>query len=304
MGQRAFLPTGDSDLVEISEVADPIAADDESIVAVEAFSVNRGEMILLQSGRQEPPGKDIAGRVISQAADGSGPGTGARVVAHLPGAGWAERVAVPTDRLVEIPDRLEATVAAALPLAGLTALRLIRAAGGIAGRPLIFTGAAGGVGHYFVELASHVGAKVTAVTRSERAAESLRQLGAARVLRSTAEVEGRFDLAFDAGGGELDTLLSKLHRGGTLIWFGQASLEPISVDFFALAAGPVEVSLRSFFYWAEEERDTEDLRTLVHLVATGQLHPFLGEIADWTETPRVLAAIRDREMIGNAVLTV
>ncbi len=47
----------------------------------------------------------------------------------------------------------------------------------------------------------------------------------------------------------------------------------------------------------------EYLATLANLVATGRLHPEIGEIADWTETPRVLASVRDRRVRGNAVLT-
>jgi NADPH:quinone reductase len=47
----------------------------------------------------------------------------------------------------------------------------------------------------------------------------------------------------------------------------------------------------------------EDLATLANLVATGRLHAEIGEIADWTEPPRVLASVRDRRVRGNAVLT-
>jgi len=61
---------------------------------------------------------------------------------------------VPTSRLAELPDDVPAVVAAALPLAGLTALRLVRAAGDLAGRRILLIGASGGVGHFFVELAA------------------------------------------------------------------------------------------------------------------------------------------------------
>ena len=63
------------------------------------------------------------------------------------------------------------------------------------------------------------------------------------------------------------------------------------------------MTIRSVVYWTEAARDAEDLATLVDLVSTGRLHPEIGEIADWTETPRVLAAVRDRRVRGNAVLT-
>jgi NADPH:quinone reductase-like Zn-dependent oxidoreductase len=305
MSMRAFLPTGDHALVARSDVDAPTPGDDEALVAVEAFSVNRGEILLLAAGRQDPPGKDVAGRIVQAAADGSGPAVGTRVVAHVEGGGWAERVRVPAGRLAVLPDEVSMQAAAALPLAGLTALRLLRAAGGVAGERLLLTGASGGVGHFFVELAAAIGVRVTAVTSTPARGERLLALGAEAVVTSVGEAEGPFALAIDSVGGEVfGQALLKLGRDGLMLWYGQASLEPARADFFALPEGPVDVTIRSLHYWTEADRDGEDLATLVALVAAGRLHPEIGETADWTETPRVLAAVRDRSVRGNAVLTV
>jgi NADPH:quinone reductase len=301
----AFLPSGDDALVALAAVDPPAPRADEALVAVEAYSVNRGEILLLSSGREAPPGKDIAGRVLRAAADGSGPGAGTRVVAHVEAGGWAEQVAVPTSRLAVLPDAVPADVAAALPLAGLTALRLLRAAGGVAGRRVLLTGASGGVGHYFVELASAIGTKVTVITSTPARGERLLALGADAVVTSVEEADAPFDVAIDSVGGEVfGKTLMKLGRGGLMLWYGQASLQPATADFFALPAGPVEVTIRSLQYWTEADRDGEDLATLVHLVAAGRLHPEIGETAAWTDSPRVLAAVRDRRVRGNAVLTI
>lgn len=75
------------------------------------------------------------------------------MVAHPERGGWAERVAVPLDKVTMLPVDIDFSVAAALPLAGLTALRLTRVTGPLASRRVLLTGASGGVGHYFVELA-------------------------------------------------------------------------------------------------------------------------------------------------------
>jgi NADPH:quinone reductase-like Zn-dependent oxidoreductase len=302
---RAFLPSGDQALVALRDVEVPTPAADEALVGVEAFSVNRGEILLLAAGRQDPPGKDIAGRVLQAAADGSGPAAGTRVVAHVEGGGWAEQVRVPSGRMAVLPDEVSTDAAAALPLAGLTALRLLRAAGGVAGRRLLLTGASGGVGHYLVELAAAVGVRVTAVTSTPARGEKLLELGADAVVTSVGEADGPFDVAIDSVGGDVfGQALLKLGRDGLMLWFGQASREPAKADFFALPEGPIDVTIRSLHYWTEADRDREDLTTLVHLVATGRLHPEIGETADWTETPRVLASVRDRRVRGNAVLTV
>jgi NADPH:quinone reductase-like Zn-dependent oxidoreductase len=301
----AFLPSGDDALVALADVDDPIPRADEALVAVEAYSVNRGEIMLLSSGREQPPGKDIAGRLVQAAADGSGPDAGTRVVAHVEAGGWAEQVAVPTSRLAVLPDAVPTDVAAALPLAGLTALRLLRAAGGVAGRRVLLTGASGGVGHYFVELAAAIGTKVTAITATPARGERLLALGAAAVVTSVEDAEGPFDVAIDSIGGDIfGQTLMKLDRGGLMLWYGQASLQPARADFFALPEGPVEVTIRSLQYWTEADRDGEDLATLVDLVAAGRLHPEIGERASWTDTSRVLAAARDRQVRGKAVLTI
>jgi NADPH:quinone reductase-like Zn-dependent oxidoreductase len=78
----ALLPTGGPDLVSLGHAAEPSPAANEAVVAVEAFSLNRGELLLLERGRRRP-GKDVAGVVVRAAADGSGPAVGERVVGHF-----------------------------------------------------------------------------------------------------------------------------------------------------------------------------------------------------------------------------
>ena len=135
-------------VVEPDTVDEPEPRADEALVEVKAFSINRGETYQLERPRPNwRPGKDVAGVVIRAAADGSGPGEGERVVGHADQSGWAERAAVPSARLARLPDGVDFQTAAALPLAGLTALRLTRVAGPLASRRVLLTGASGGVGH-------------------------------------------------------------------------------------------------------------------------------------------------------------
>ncbi|WP_055494996.1 alcohol dehydrogenase catalytic domain-containing protein [Streptomyces sp. TP-A0356] len=162
---RALTPTGiDDKMVEITEVPEVEPRPNELVVRVEAFSVNRGETFLLASPRPGwRPGQDVAGRVVRAVADGTGPAVGTRVVGHPWGAGWAERAAVAVSNVAVLPDSVPTATAAALPLAGITALRLIRRARPVYGDRVLITGASFGVGHYFTELASAAGAEVTAV---------------------------------------------------------------------------------------------------------------------------------------------
>jgi NADPH2:quinone reductase len=302
----ALLPTNGADpLVRIGPAPEPSPAATEALIEVEAFAANRGELFLLE---RPPgawrPGKDVAGRVLSAAADGTGPAAGARVVGHPRSGGWAQLAAVSTDALAALPDSVEAVTAASLPLAGLTALRLLRAAGSLAGRRVLLTGASGGVGHFVTELAAATGAAVTVVTASPERARRLLALGAEQAVRDVADATGPFDVVLESvGGTSLPRALGRVRKGGRVIWFGQASREPPRLDFFAYF-GQSGATIRHFHYEDSEVPVAEDLATLVRLVAAGRLHPELGLVANWTQTPAVLEDLRDRRLRGKAVLCV
>ena len=284
---------------------EPTPADDEALVVVEAYSINRGELFLLDAPREGwRPGQDVAGHIERTATDGSGPAQGTRVVAHVPAGGWAPLVAAPTDALAMLPDAVAATAAATLGVAGLTALRLLRTAGTVAGRRVLLTGASGGLGHFVVELAAAQGALVTAVSSSPERGERLLALGAAEVVTDVESAEGPFDVVFESVGGQsLEAALTRLAPRGTLLWFGQASGQPASLDFFAVASAAPYATIVPFIYWRGDASDADDLATLVRLVADDRLHPEIGLQADWRATPDALVALRERRVRGNAVLT-
>ena len=127
-------------------------------------------------------GQDISGVVMREASNGLGPPEGTRVVALTDEFGWAEQVAVPTHRLVAIPDNVSFAQAATLPVAGLTALRCVRLGGALVGRRVLITGAAGGVGTLAVQIAAHSGAHVTAVVREPGREAGLIELGANEII--------------------------------------------------------------------------------------------------------------------------
>ncbi|MGR7000606.1 zinc-binding dehydrogenase [Yinghuangia aomiensis] len=312
---KAILPgatagTDTDEPVLLGEAPEPEPADDEAVVAVEAYSVNRGETFQLDGALDRTwagwrPGKDVAGTVIRAAADGSGPAAGIRVVAHPPAYGWAQHVAVPTHSLAELPDNVDAVTAAALPLAGITALRLLRAAGPLAGRRLLITGASGGVGHYVTELAAASGAAVTAVTATAARGAKLLELGAAELATSADQAQGPYDVVLESVGGDsLPAALAKLAPGGHLVWFGQASREPVTLNFFDFFGGPNQARITHFDYTKSDATYGQDLAALVRLVAAGRLHPEIGAVRDWSRTADMIGDLRGRKVRGNAVLTI
>ncbi|QKW33810.1 zinc-binding dehydrogenase [Actinomadura sp. NAK00032] len=299
---RRLIPTGDAARpVAFAEAPQPVPEPGEALVRVEAFAPNRGETFLLENPRAGLlPGKDIAGLVVQAAADGSGPRAGARVVGHPGQGGWAEYAAVPTHSLAVLPDGVDGVRAAALPLAGITALRLLRTAGSLAGRRVLLTGASGGVGHYVAELAVGAGAELTAVTATPVRGERLAEMGAL-VVHAVAAARGPFDVVLESTGGPaLPAALSKVRPGGLLVWFGQASHTPATLDFFDLLNGPERVAIQHFHYAGAPYGC--DLAALVRLVEQDRLHPEIGRTADWTETAATLVDLRERRIRGKAAL--
>jgi NADPH:quinone reductase len=293
--------------VELRQTPEPAPGRHEALVAVQAFSLNRGELRSFRNAEEGwIPGQDISGIVLRQAADGSGPPAGARIVALMDEFGWAERVAVPTQRIAVLPDTVSFAAAAALPVAGLTALRTLRHGAPLLGKRVLITGAAGGVGHLAVQLAARSGARVTAVAgRPERTA-GLGELGASDVVVGIEQAQGRFGLILEsAGGASLATALRLVDANGAVVVFGNSSGEMTSISFADFRGGQ-NARLQSFFSFTSgpEEQFVPDLALLVSLVADRSLTPQTGPERNWRDIARVADELRNRRIGGKAVFRV
>jgi NADPH2:quinone reductase len=290
--------------VELREVPEPQPAPNEAIVEVHAFSLNRGELRLFQI-RPEGwrPGQDISGVVVQSAADGSGPKAGARVVALTDNAGWAQRAAVPAHRMAVLPDNVRFEDAAALPVAGLTALRTLRHGAPLLGKRVLVTGAAGGVGHLATQLAARSGARVTAVIGSPERGRHLR--AADEIVEGIDKAQGLFALILEsAGGPSLAAAVAHVEPKGTIVVFGNSSGEPTPISFRDFAERP-NSRMQSFSYFTSEaeERFAPDLALLASLVADGSLKLQLVE-RSWREIAQIDPQLRDRQISGKAVFRI
>jgi NADPH:quinone reductase len=293
--------------VELRDVPEPVPGPHDALVAVHAFSLNRGELRSFRNNEEGwIPGQDSSGIVLRQAADGSGPPAGARVVALTDEFCWAERVAVPGHRMAVLPDSVSFAAAAALPVAGLTALNTLRHGAPLLGKRVLITGAAGGVGHLAVQLAARSGARVTAVVGNPERAAGIRELGAAEVVLGIEQAQGRFGLILEsAGGASLTTAVRLADAKGVVVVYGNSSNEPSSIAFADFRGGQ-NARLQSFFYFTNgpEEQFGQDLALLVSLVADGSLQPQTGPERSWRELAAVAEQLRNRRIGGKAVFRV
>ena len=305
---KALVNKGDGGItVELGEVPEPSPRPHEALVEVEAAAVNRGELRLLRSRPQGwQPGQDVAGVVVQQASDGSGPPVGIRVVGWPEQAGWAEKVAVPTTHLAHIADQVTFPEAATLPIAGMTALRALRLGGDLAGKRVLVTGAAGGVGRFAVELAAGAGAMVTGVVADEARAIGLEEIGASAITFQLDDLEGPFDLILDASGGpSLQAAIQLIAPGGDIVIYGNSSDTPAQISFSDFR-GHALARITAFFVYESGAPPTigEDLQTLANMVAEGRLHPQIGLELPWSEATSAFEALANRRVNGKAVLLI
>jgi NADPH:quinone reductase-like Zn-dependent oxidoreductase len=303
---RALVSQQQAPWLELAEMSEPEPRSDQAVVAVKAISLNRGEVKRLE--RMEPgtiAGWDLAGTVTWPATDGSGPKAGARVVGLKEVGAWAEQVCVPAEALAELPDEVSFEQAAALPVAGLTALRALEIGGFVVAKRVLITGASGGVGRFAIQLANLAGAHVTAIARRDA---GLAELGADEVLSELSATGDTFDVILDAiGGPVLGAALQRVAPRGTVVSFGATLTEPVTYptrELFSRAPGAQLHGLYIFDELRHTRTAAADLRRLADLVAAERLDPQIDVTASWTEAADAVQALLDRRVAGKAVLTI
>lgn len=202
---------GDPAPLSVDEIPPPSPGRGELLLRMLGSSVNpidwklaSGAMkYLLRYPLPAVPGYDMVGEVLALGAETTGFEVGQRVVARVasnPGGACAEQAVVGSDVTVQLPDGLSVDDAAALPLAGMTALQALRDDAGMRlegeDRRVLIVGASGGVGHYALQLAHQAGAHVTAVC-STRHVELVKELGADAVIDYKQQADFKTDAPYD-----------------------------------------------------------------------------------------------------------
>ena len=303
---RALVSQQSPPFAELADVPDPRPLHNQALIEVRAFSLNRGETRRLES--LEPgtvTGWDVAGVVREAAADGSGPQAGARVVGLSPSGAWAELAAIDTEFTAELPEEVSFEQAAALPVAGITALRALEVGGLVLGKRVLVTGASGGVGRFAIQLAQLGGAHVTGIARRT---EGLRELGADEVVAEI-DLDGpTYDVVVDGvGGGVLGAAIQRVAPGGTVVSFASTIPEPVSYPARELFARAPRARLYGLYVFAELAHTRScrsDLTRLADLVAAKRLDPQIDLTLSWNDAGQAIEALLDRRVNGKAVLRV
>jgi NADPH2:quinone reductase len=286
---------GSSDVLALQELPDPHPGSDSVLVQVKAASLNPVDYKAREGYLQgvidtvfpAVPGWDVAGVIVKAGLDTPEFEVGDEILAYarkdvISGGTVAELVEVPVRTAARKPEGLSFEDAAALPLAGLTALQTVRRAGVSAGSTVLIHAAAGGVGSYATQLAVLAGARVVG-TASEGNHEYLRSLGAEPVAYGEGLVEAARGLAPEGfghildfvGNGAQDTVPQLLRAGGTV-----ASItDPAARDEYG-----------GHYIWVRP--NPEDLAELAQLAADGRLKV---EVADVVELAQAADAYRTLE---------
>jgi NADPH:quinone reductase-like Zn-dependent oxidoreductase len=314
------------ELLELREVGEPVAGDDEVLVRIHATSVNPADWHLLrgdpriarlQMGLRAPKhivlGSDVAGTVDAVGRNVSLFQPGDEVFGNSFARGFgafAERAAVAEDLLVQKPGNLSFEQAAAVPLAALTALQGLRDHGQVErGQRVLVIGASGGVGTFAVQLARLLGAEVTGVC-SERNVDLVRSLGAHDVIDYTRDDftvgARRFDVIFQLAGtaspSELRRILSP--KGTLVLSSGESDghwVGPLGRVLNAVALSPF-VSQRLVSFTMTPGRD--DLRFLKERLEAGELEPVIDRTYPLAEVPEAIRYLEQGHARGKVIVTV
>lgn len=324
----------------VRELPEPVPASGEAVVRVRACGLNHLDLWLEAGDLPIPvrlprtPGGEIAGEVLALGADVTGWAAGDRVAVQsnlscrrcefcargeeslcLKGellgvqrdGGFAEQVLVPARALVRLPEAVGFETAAALTLAGSTAMHMLTVRAQV--RPgdwVLVIGGASGVGSAAIQIARQLGGRVISTGSTDAKRTLAQALGAEHVLHGDgpdwpAEVRrltGKrgVDLVVEHVGGKvLEQVLTCLARSGTVVTCG------------ATAGREVTLNLWPFFVKQQRligsyGRDRADIEATLAWAAAGKLRPVIDRIVPLAEAARAFDALRGRQVLGKVLV--
>jgi NADPH:quinone reductase-like Zn-dependent oxidoreductase len=295
---------GDVDVLEIVDVAAPVAGEGQVVVRVEAAGINPGEAAIRSGALHElwpatfpsGQGSDLAGVVTEVGSGVEGVSVGDEVIGYTDErASHAELVAVDAEHLTPRPGAVPWEVAGSLYVVGATAYAAVRAVGLREGDVVVVSGAAGGVGTLVVQLARDAGATVVGLA-SEDHHDWLREHGALPVTYG----DGVAERIRAAAGGQVDALVD-LFGSGYVELAIELGVAPERIDTIADPEAPQRhprVKLDGNMAGASPET----LAELAALIAEGRLEVPIAGVYPLAEVREAYTELERRHTLGKIVL--
>jgi NADPH:quinone reductase-like Zn-dependent oxidoreductase len=307
------------DALELREVEKPTIEDHQVLVRVRASSVNpaewyrvHGPFFVRTEGLRRPKspfiGADLAGRVEAVGSDVKEFQPGDDVFGTS-GRSWAEYAPSREPRLVRKPANISFEEAAAVPVAGLTALQAVRDHARVQpGQKVLINGASGGVGTFAVQIAKWFGAQVTAVC-STRNVDLVGSLGADRVCDYTREdftrIPERYDVMLDiVGSRSLSACRRVLTRDATVVAVGAPmsykGLGPLK-HILGTRLASIGRSQKVVNFIAKIEKN--DLEIMRELLEAGTVRSAIDRRYELSQVPDALSYLGTTRARGKVVIT-
>lgn len=272
------------------------------------------------------PGYDLVGEVTALGEGVTGVAVGDRVAALLVTGAWRTHAVVRADRVVPVPAELDAGVAAAATMNGVTAWQMIHETVAVRrGQTVLVHGASGGVGTLLVQLAVAAGARVLG-TASGAKHEAVRALGAEPIDYRTEDVSrrvrelapGGVDAVFDhLGGDSLQVSYDLLAPGGVLVNYGSATtlrdnnhwavpylrtIRRFATWWLGRLTGRARGRRAAFYYVKAGPSFNKALVEVYRLVAAGELNPTIERRMPLPRAAEALQLLIDGKVTGKIVL--
>lgn len=271
------------------------------LLRVRAASVNPLDWRM----KSERPGVDVAGEIIK---------VGKRVTKFQPGdavfgggkGAFAEYACAPESKLAPKPEGVSFEQAAAVPIAGITALQALRAAHLQAGQKVLINGASGGIGTFAVQIAKSFGAHVTGVC-STKNVELVRSLGADRVIdyscEDFSEDRERYDLLLDnVGNRKLSAMKRVLRPDGRCVIAG-APKKMSAVFTWILRIFVRSLLLQQNFKFLIANINRDDLTRFGELITARKVMPVIDRRYPLNETADAMAYAEQGHARAKVVIT-
>lgn len=319
MKAMVYTEYGPPEVLQLKQFEKPAPDEDEVLVEVQAASVNpldwhymRGSPFLVRfmAGLLKPKqnilGADIAGRVEATGSEVEEFQVGDEVFGGIGVGGFAEYVAVAEELLVHKPATISFEEAAAVPVAGLTALQRLRDDGRLQpGQTVLVNGASGGVGTYAVQIANVLGAEVTAVC-STRNVEMARSLGADDIIDYTQEdftQRGRrYDLILDnVGNHSLSACERVLSADGMYLYNSDSMVRIIQVMIKGIRGGENGRTWRTADLTKYNQSDLDILKKYLE---NGKIESVIDRRYPLSQVPEAIGYVEEGHARGKVIIMV